>query len=90
MTLMGHGMNDAELAANVALNNGYFVQDLNSKDLSSKDLSSKDLNSGDLTGYKPCVLPLQSDSMDAVLCCAGIMYLTRPVDVLREVGGYGC
>ena len=32
------------------------------------------------------VLPLQSETCDAALCCVGVQYLQRPLDVFADVG----
>ena len=61
--IVGHGMNEAELQANPALES-YFLQDLN----------------------EDPVLPFEDDSFDGVVICVSVQYLTRPVDVFREIG----
>lgn len=61
--VVGHGMNEAELAANLRLSR-YFVRNLKA------DPSLRELGTGEF---------------DVVLCAAGIQYLTKPVEVLREV-----
>ncbi len=33
----------------------------------------------------PVVLPLEADSCDAALCCVGVQYLQRPLEVFAEV-----
>jgi SAM-dependent methyltransferase len=60
--VVGHGMNERELAANPRLDR-WFVQDLN----------------------RDPVLPLATAMFDAALCCVGVQYLQRPVDVFTEV-----
>jgi SAM-dependent methyltransferase len=60
--VVGHGMNERELAANPRLNQ-WFVQDLN----------------------RNPVLPLATAMFDAALCCVGVQYLQRPIDVFAEV-----
>jgi SAM-dependent methyltransferase len=60
--VIGHGMNEEELAANPRLTR-WFIQDLN----------------------RDQALPIDSDSLDAVLCCVGMQYLQHPIDVAREV-----
>lgn len=59
--VVGHGMNEPELAANPRLNQ-WFVQDLN----------------------RNPVLPLATAMFDAALCCVGVQYLQRPIDVFTE------
>lgn len=60
--MIGHGMNEEELAANPRLDR-WFIQDLN----------------------EDWILPLDSGSLDAVLCCVGMQYLQHPVEVAAEV-----
>lgn len=60
--VIGHGMNERELAANPRLDR-WFVQDLN----------------------RDPVLPLDDGNLDAALCCAGVQYLLRPVEVFADV-----
>lgn len=60
--VIGHGMNEEELAANPRLTR-WFIQDLN----------------------RDQALPIDSDSLDAVLCCVGMQYLQHPIEVSREV-----
>jgi hypothetical protein len=60
--VIGHGMNEQELAANPRLDR-WFIQDLN----------------------QDRTLPLDSDSLDAVLCCVGMQYLQHPIEVAAEV-----
>ena len=60
--MIGHGMNEKELAANERLDR-WFIQDLN----------------------EDWVLPLDSGSLDAVLCCVGMQYLQHPIQVATEV-----
>ena len=60
--VVGHGMNERELAANPRLDR-WFVQDLNREPL----------------------LPLDAGAFDAALCCVGVQYLRRPVEVFAEV-----
>lgn len=60
--VVGHGMNERELAANPRLDR-WFVQDLN----------------------RDPVLPLERNVFDAALCCVGVQYLQRPIDVFTEV-----
>lgn len=60
--VVGHGMNERELAANPRLDR-WFVQDLN----------------------RDPVLPLATAVFDAALCCVGVQYLQRPIDVFAEV-----
>ena len=60
--VIGHGMNETELAANPRLTR-WLVQNLN---------------------VDP-VLPLGDASCDAALCCVGVQYLQRPVEVLTDV-----
>jgi hypothetical protein len=60
--VIGHGMNETELAANPRLTR-HFIQDLNCK----------------------AELPLETDSLDAALCCVSVQYLCQPVTVFREV-----
>ena len=61
-TVIGHGMNEVELAANPRLSR-WFIQDLN---------------------LDP-TLPLRSGIIDTALCCVGVQYLERPIEVLTEV-----
>ena len=60
--VVGHGMNERELAANPRLDR-WFVQDLNRDPL----------------------LPFEAGTFDAALCCVGLQYLQRPVEVFAEV-----
>ncbi len=60
--VIGHGMNEKELAANPRLDR-WFIQDLN----------------------EDWVLPLDSGSLDTVLCCVGMQYLQHPIQVSTEV-----
>ncbi len=60
--VIGHGMNEAELAANPRLTR-WWVQDLN----------------------RDPALPLANASLDAALCCVGVQYLQRPVEVFAEL-----
>ena len=60
--VIGHGMNEEELAANPRLTR-WFIQDLN----------------------EDWILPLDSESLDAVLCCVGMQYLQHPIEVATEV-----
>jgi hypothetical protein len=60
--VVGHGMNERELAANPRLDR-WFVQDLN----------------------RNPVLPLATAMFDAAVCCVGVQYLQRPIDVFAEV-----
>ncbi len=60
--VIGHGMNEEELAANPRLTS-WFIQDLNQDQ----------------------ALPLESGSLDAVLCCVGMQYLQHPIEVAAEV-----
>ncbi|MBY9063618.1 methyltransferase domain-containing protein [Sphingomonas yunnanensis] len=60
--VVGHGMNERELAANPRLDRR-FVQDLN----------------------RDPFLPFAPAAFDAALCCVGVQYLQRPVDVFAEV-----
>jgi hypothetical protein len=62
-TVIGHGMNAAELAGNGRLSR-WFVQDLNRSPL----------------------LPLETESLDGVMCCVSVQYLVDPVAVFGEVG----
>ena len=62
-SLVGHGMNAEELAANKRLTR-WFVQDLN----------------------QDPKLSLADESFDGVVICVSVQYLTRPVEVFREVG----
>jgi SAM-dependent methyltransferase len=60
--VIGHGMNEQELAANPRLTQR-FVQDLNGQ----------------------TELPLETGSIDAVLCCVSVQYLQKPIDVFDQV-----
>ena len=60
--VIGHGMNEEELAANPRLTS-WFIQDLNQDQ----------------------TLPLDSGSLDAVLCCVGMQYLQHPIEIATEV-----
>lgn len=60
--VVGHGMNERELAANPRLDR-WFVQDLN----------------------RDPVLPRERTVFDAALCCVGVQYLQRPIEVFAEV-----
>jgi hypothetical protein len=60
--VIGHGMNEEELAANPRLTR-WFIQDLNQDQ----------------------ALPIDSGSLDAVLCCVGMQYLQHPIEVATEV-----
>ncbi len=62
-TLVGHGMNAEELAANKRLTR-WFIQDLN----------------------KDPKLVLPDEIFDGVVVCVSVQYLTRPIEVFREVG----
>ncbi len=61
-TVIGHGMNAAELTANPRLTR-HFVQNLNATP----------------------TLPLDAASLDAALCCVGVQYLQRPIEVFADV-----
>ena len=60
--VIGHGMNEQELAANPRLTR-WFVQDLN----------------------RDTALSLESDSIDAALCCVSVQYLQKPIEVFEQV-----
>jgi len=60
--VIGHGMNEQELAANPRLTQR-FVRDLN----------------------RQTELPLETGSIDAVLCCVSVQYLQKPIEVFDQV-----
>ena len=62
VAVVGHGMNERELAANPRLTQR-FVQDLN----------------------RTSRLPIDDASLDAAVCCVGVQYLEKPVDVFTDV-----
>jgi SAM-dependent methyltransferase len=74
--MVGLGMNQEELQANPILTE-WIVQDLNRPPSPSNHMNNT---------KNHLLLPLEDNTFDVVLCQLSIDYLTRPLEVLREVG----
>jgi SAM-dependent methyltransferase len=74
--MVGIGMNQEELQANPILTE-WIVQDLNRP-------SSPSNNTNNMKNH--LLLPWEDNTFDVVLCQLSIDYLTRPLEVLQEVG----
>jgi len=81
--LVGVGMNREELTANPLLTE-WIVQDLNQRQ--GRPAPPATSPSSPTAATSTTILPFEDNTFDVVLCQLSIDYLTRPLEVLRDVG----